>query len=312
VLLGIGAGHPVEQTARIAAACSHVLMTRRPRVVVVIGDTNSTLGCAIAARQLLMPLIHVEAGLRSGVMAMAEERNRVSVDAMSQLLCAPSPAAVENLVKEGIEGEIACTGDIARDVMQSVLDRVPSRSMVPEIPGGLYALVTLHRAELTDHRSYFESVLRGLGSLELPLVLPLHPRTRRRLEEFGLAAAVPSNVQLVEPLGYLANLAAVRHASLVITDSGGVQREAYWLGRPCITLRTETEWTETVQCGANRLVPPARAALDLAGAVDAAMAGPLSWPGDAYGSGDAAERIVGTIASMLVTTGHQQRSRTAP
>lgn len=311
VLLGVGAGHPVEQTARIAAACAQVLMTRRPRIVVVIGDTNSTLGCAVAARQLGIPVVHVEAGLRSGVLEMAEERNRVAVDAMSQLLCAPSPVAVEHLRREGVAGDIVDTGDVSRDVLQAALGRAPARARVAELPASDYGLATLHRAELTDSRVLLERVLSALGSLDLSIVLPLHPRTERRLREFDLASAIPANVRLTPPLGYLANLTAIRNAALVITDSGGVQREAYWLGTPCITLRNETEWTETVQCGANRLVPPERAPFDLAGVATRAIGAPGVWTPDAYGNAGAAEHIADAIESILTTAGARTRPTVA-
>lgn len=302
VFLGVGAAHPVEQTARIAAACTQVLMSRRPRVAVVIGDTNSTLGCSVAARQLGIPLVHVEAGLRSGVIEMAEERNRIAVDAMSRVLCAPSPAAVRQLHREGLVGDVVFTGDVSLDVLAGSRDRAPARAAVSVLPEGPYAFATLHRAELTDDPVRLGGALRALGTLPMPVILSLHPRTDRRLREFGLSGAIPANVMATAPFSYLVNLTAIRHATVVVTDSGGVQREAYWFGTPCVTLRNETEWTETVECGANRLVPPDEAPTLLADAVVAATAVTSGWPRDAYGSAGAADRIAGAIATMIAPT----------
>lgn len=309
VLLGVGAAHPVEQTARIAAGCTQILMSRRPKAVVVVGDTNSTLGCAIAARQVGIPLVHVEAGLRSGVMEMAEERNRVAVDAISQLLCAPSRAAIAHLKNENLEGKVVLTGDVSRDVLESASRIAPPREQVSEIPAGHFALLTLHRAELTDDRETLQGVLEAIASLPLQLLLPLHPRTRRRLEEFGLLASIPNNVRVTEPLGYLANIAAMRHAQVVVTDSGGVQREAYWLGTPCVTLRNETEWTETLEEGANRLVSPATAKADLLAAFETALAQAREWNRDAYGEGNAADAICDAMESLVSRSLLPQRDR---
>lgn len=311
VLLGVGAAHPVEQTARIAAGCTQILMTRRPKAVVVVGDTNSTLGCAIAARQVGLPLVHVEAGLRSGVMEMAEERNRVAVDAISQLLCAPSRAAVNHLHSEGVEGSIVLTGDVSRDVLESASRIAPPREKVDEIPTGEFALLTLHRAELTDDRETLKAVLESLATLPLQLLLPLHPRTRRRLEEFKLLNIVPENVKITEPLGYLANITAMRHARVIVTDSGGVQREAYWLGTPCVTLRNETEWTETLEEGANRLVAPSSAKAELRQAFDMGLSQGREWDRNAYGDGNAATAICDAVESLVSRSVTSQRQRVA-
>ena len=306
--LGVGAAHPVEQTARIAAACSRVLAARQPVLVVVIGDTNSTLGCAVAAADLGIPLVHVEAGLRSGVLEMAEERNRVAVDAMSQLLCAPCVSAVHNLTRESLPGVIVQTGDVARDVLLSALGSRPHH-VLAWIPDGPFALATLHRAELTDHRERLAAALDGLGDLGLPVILPMHPRTASRISQFGLGGGIAPSVRIVPPLGYRDSIAAIARATVVVTDSGGVQREAYWLGTPCVTLRGETEWTETVTAGANRLVPPEQARNRLAAAVRAAAAAPVDWNRDAYGAGSAAAAIVDAIDSVLTPAPPRARPR---
>ena len=299
VFLGVGAAHAVEQTARIAAAASHVLMARAPRVVVVIGDTNSTLGCAIAATELGIPLVHVEAGLRSGVADMAEERTRLAVDALSRVLCAPSDLAVATLQQEGLGGTVVQTGDVSLDVLNAALGTAPPVTDVAELPAVPFVLATLHRAELADNRERLAGALAALGQLGLPVVFPMHPRTAARVTAFELGAQVPENVRVLPPFGYLANLTALRHAAVVVTDSGGVQREAYWLGTPCVTLRGETEWPETVTCGANRLVLPDDAVAGLAAAVRIAMSAPRAWSRKAYGDGTAAEAIADAVAPLI-------------
>lgn len=303
VFLGAGPSHPVEQTAHMAAACAHVLMQRRPRAVVVIGDTNSTLACAIAAHHLSIPLVHVEAGLRSDHPEMAEERNRRAVDHMSALLCAPSASAVATLHAERVTGEIVLSGDIARDALGLVSSHVVRRSG----EGAPYIFATLHRAELTSHADALTAVVRALGTLGRRVVLPLHPRTRGALEALGLLTTLAPSIEVHAPLGYLETVSAIREADCVVTDSGGVQREAYWLGTPCVTLRTETEWGETLTCGANRLVAPAEVVSRLGNAVHEAAVSSRHWARDAYGAGDAAARIADAVGSLLPA----RRSRVA-
>ena len=294
--LEVGSSAPVQQTADVMTRTAEILRVRQPLAVIVIGDTTSTLGCALAASKEGIPLVHVEAGLRSTEAGLPEEANRRVVDVLSQLLCAPSTAAAECLRTERAPGTIVITGDVARDVLARHLELAP-----PPWTGEPFALATAHRAALTSDRDGLASLLAALGGLDLPVRLPLHPRTRDALQRFGLLAAVPPTVTLSPPLGYLEMIAAVRDAAVVITDSGGVQREAYWLGTPCVTVRGETEWVETVTAGANSLLPAHAAPDALAGLVGELRRrrGETAWTPDAYGDGRAAPRVAEAVAGLL-------------
>ena len=258
--LEVGSADPGLQTAAVLSRTTDVLRNRRPVVVVVIGDTNSTLGCALAASKAGVPIVHVEAGLRSAEPGLPEEVNRRVVDVLGSLLCAPSARSADRLRAESVAGSVVTTGDVARDVLQRCLSMAPASGA-----GQPFALLTIHRAALTGDPEGLRGVLASVGALELPVLFPMHPRTRSALESFGLLDAVPRSVSLRVPMGYLETIAAVRDAAIVITDSGGLQREAYWQGTACVTLRAETEWAETVACGANALVPPEAARLEAGG-----------------------------------------------
>lgn len=295
--LEVGSAAPVPQTAAVMTRTADVLRTRQPAAVLVIGDTNSTLGGALAASKEGIPLVHVEAGLRSGEPDLPEEANRRVVDVLAHLLCAPSEAAAACLRQEHAPGTVATTGDVARDVLIRHLRLVPP----PRTGAPPFALVTAHRAALTSDAGSLAALLAALGELDLPALLPLHPRTRHALRDFNLLARIPASVEVREPMGYLETLAAVRDAAVVITDSGGLQREAYWLGTPCITLRHETEWRETVECGANALLPAMAAPGKLSTLVaeQRRLRREAPWSPDAYGNGRAAERIADAIGAML-------------
>jgi UDP-GlcNAc3NAcA epimerase len=294
--LEVGSAPPATQTAAVMTRTADVLCARPPAAVVVIGDTNSTLGAALAAAKLGIPLVHVEAGLRASEPELPEEVNRRVVDVLAHLLCAPSEAAAARLRKEQAPGMVVTTGDVAHDVLRRHLPLAPAADGRPP-----FALATAHRAALTADPDALASLLDGLGRLGLPVRLPLHPRTREALERFELLAAVPASVELGPPMGYLETIAAVRDAAVVITDSGGIQREAYWLGTPCITVRGETEWVETVACGANALLPPLSAARRLGDLVaeQRRRRRELPWTPDAYGDGHAAERLAEAVGTLF-------------
>jgi UDP-N-acetylglucosamine 2-epimerase len=294
--LEVGSSTPVQQTADVMLRTAELLEATAPAAVVVIGDTNSTLGCALAASKVGLPVIHVEAGLRAAEPYLPEETNRRVVDALAHLLCAPCESAAHRLRSERAPGGVVVTGDVARDVLIRNLRVAPARSARPP-----FVLATTHRAAITASPAALADLVSALGTIGLPVRLPLHPRTRAALERFGLMPALPPSVEIGPPLGYLELLAAVRDAVAVVTDSGGVQREAYWLGTPCVTVRVETEWEETVAAGANALVPPGSAREQLATVVDRQrtlrQAGP--WTADAYGAGDAASRVADAIGGLL-------------
>jgi len=297
--LEVGSGRHAAQTAAVLTRAAEVFEGAKPWAVVVIGDTNSTLGCALAATQMRIPVVHVEAGLRSNDRAMAEEINRRVVDAIGDLLCAPSKAAADELGREHQPGMIALTGDVAYDVLLRNLPRAraPRDNEAWPIGGGEpFAIATLHRAELTGNPDALAAIVDVLRALPIPVVLPAHPRVRDALAARGLASG--GNLHFVAPLGYFEMIGAIRDASIVITDSGGVQREAYWMGTPCITVRTETEWRETVSLGANTLVSPVSAGKELRGAVEKRLGSGDAWDRGAYGAGDAAARITSAIASL--------------
>ncbi len=297
--LEVGSAAHAVQTAHVLTRAAAVFESAKPRAVVVIGDTNSTLGCALAAVQLRIPMVHVEAGLRSNDRAMAEEINRRVVDSVAELLCAPSAAAAAQLGLEHQWGTIANTGDIAHDVLRRNLAKAIAPASVEGWPleaGEEYAIATLHRAELTASAESLAAMIGALRTLPLPVVLPAHPRVRDALAKLGIASG--GMLHIISPLGYFEMIGAIRDAAIVITDSGGVQREAYWLAIPCVTIRTETEWHETVALGANTLVAPARAGVDLLSAVEKRLATAGTWDSGAYGAGDAAVKITDAIAAM--------------
>jgi UDP-N-acetylglucosamine 2-epimerase len=294
--LEVGSADAAEQTAAVLVRTAAILRRDAPAAVVVIGDTNSTLGCALAAKKENLPLVHVEAGLRSSEPNLPEEINRRIVDITADLLCAPSQSAAARLRAEGVQGAIDTTGDVARDALLHHLPLAGSAGI-----GQPFVLATLHRAALTDDPAALESVVYGLGELGMPVIFAVHPRTSSALARYGVLESIPRSVSLRPPMGYLEAIAAVRDAAVVVTDSGGLQREAYWLGTPCVTVRRETEWVETVECGANSLVPPLEARERLARAVleQCERKRQHPWSPEAYGSGDAAERVAGAIATSL-------------
>ena len=301
LFLEAGSASHAEQTATILTRAATALAALQPRMVVVIGDTNSTLGVALAATKLRLPVVHVEAGLRAADRLMAEEINRRAVDAIATLLCTPCESATNRMRAEHPDATVVESGDVARDVLLSVQRRLPApASIVPGLESP-YVFATLHRAELTDVPERLEGAVRALASLGMRAVLAVHPRTSAALTALGLDAAEQGALRLVPAVGYLESIALVRGATAVVTDSGGLQREAYWLGTPAVTVRGETEWEETVALGANRLVPPSEAPIRLAGAVREQIArwqGATRWSPDAYGKGKAAEQVAAAIAAI--------------
>ena len=255
--LGIGSGTHGRQTGAMLGAIEGVLGEEEPDFVLVYGDTNSTLAGALAAAKLHVPVAHVEAGLRSFDRRMPEEVNRVLTDHASDILFCPTETAVENLAAEGIREGVYLVGDVMVDAMNYNRAIAEERSRILDDVGvrpGEYLVVTVHRPSNTDDRENMAGILSALGEAGMPVVFPVHPRTRKYLEGYGLFSRMPENVRVTEPLGYLDMLHLMAHAGKILTDSGGIQKEAYVLGVPCITLRENTEWVETVEAGWNVLV----------------------------------------------------------
>jgi UDP-GlcNAc3NAcA epimerase len=292
VNLGIAGGTHGRMTGEMLAAIEQILMEETPDWLVIYGDTNSTLAGALAAAKLNIRIAHVEAGLRSFNRRMPEEVNRVLSDHAADLLLCPTDTAVENLLREGITAGVEQVGDVMYDVALFYRDRAEAVSLLPslQLTGGGYVLATCHRQENTDDRDRLAAILDGLGrsARGAPVVLPLHPRTARRIEEHGLT--VPESVRCIAPVGYLEMLDLVRNARAVCTDSGGLQKEAYFYGVPCVTMRSETEWVETVDAGWNAVVDADADAIAAAGGrADEVRSLPRP---ELYGDGRAAEKIV--------------------
>ena len=295
--LGVGSGSHGLMTGRMLAALEATMMDVRPDLVVVLGDTNSTLAGALAAAKLAIPIAHAEAGLRSFDPRMPEEINRRLTDHVSRLLFCPTPTAVRNLRNEGIRRGVYRVGDLMMDaVVQNLARARRPRPAIADPAPGTYYLATLHRQENVDDPVRLASLLRVLGRLPHPTVLPLHPRTRDRLKRASFRP--PRTVHLLPPVPYLEMLRLQSGARAILTDSGGIQKEAFILGTPCVTLRETTEWVETLRGGANRLTgaDPARI---LAAARAIERRRPRWRPGVLYGRGRAAEAIARRIARFL-------------
>jgi UDP-N-acetylglucosamine 2-epimerase len=285
--LGVGSASHAVQTARMLERLEPVIQSEAPDWVVVFGDANSTLAGALAAAKLNVPLAHVEAGLRSGNRSMPEEINRIIADHCAGLLFAPTATGMSNLENEGLAESAHLTGDIMLDAL--LFSRPRARREVVQrlgLTGGGYFLITIHRAANTDDPRALEQLIDALAQLDGPVVFPLHPRTKLALASGDLE--VPSHVRTIEPVGYLEMLALQMEARAVLTDSGGVQKEAYLLAVPCVTLRDETEWPETAAGGWNVLT-----GTDARRIVKAATRPrPSGQPPAIFGDGHAASRMV--------------------
>lgn len=307
--LNVGSGLHGEQTGRMLSALEQVLLREQPDCVLVYGDTNSTLAGALTAAKLHIAVAHVEAGLRSFNREMPEEINRVLTDHVSELLFAPTETAVSHLRREGIRGEaVHLVGDVMFDVAIRMGARAENESRAL---AGLalrpkqYVLCTVHRAENTDSPECLRRILEALGGIsrELPVIFPVHPRTRVALSRGQTLSAVPG-VRMIEPLGYLDMALLEKNAALIATDSGGVQKEAFFYRVPCVTLRRETEWTELVEAGWNRLAPP-----EDAESICRSMRQALALRGtecSPYGDGFAARRIVGALSERFAPPARMQ------
>lgn len=298
--LGIGSGNHGAQTGRMLEALEQVMLKEKPDWVLVYGDTNSTLAGALAAVKLHIPVAHVEAGLRSFNKCMPEEINRILTDHAADLLFTPTTTATRHLEREGISPAlIDQTGDVMYDAALYFGDLALRKSGIlhtQRLNPGQYILSTVHRAENTDNPDRLAAILQGLStvSADIPVVLPMHPRTRATLERAGRQSLL-RGITLIDPVGYIDMIMLERNAALIATDSGGVQKEAYFFQRPCVTLRNETEWVELVEMGWNTLCPPESGQVVASSILR--QIGTAGQTGTPYGEGDSADRIVRRLAS---------------
>ncbi len=295
VFLEVGSGSHAWQTAEMMKRLEPVMQEQRPDLVLVYGDTNSTLAGALVAAKLTIPVAHVEAGLRSFDMSMPEEVNRIVTDRLAAICFAPTQGSAEQLRLEGSTASIEVTGDVMVDLLLATAADagVPLQLLRDAGISGPYGVMTVHRASNTDDAAQFEDIVAALHRIPMPLVFPAHPRTRPLAERFITPQSAP-NVRLVDPLSYKTMVALLRDASLVLTDSGGMQKEAYALGIPCVTLRENTEWVETLEDGWNVLAgtDPVRIA------AAASRPAPSSAPRPVYGHGNAAQLIATALCSF--------------
>ena len=302
VNLEIGSGLHGRQTGDMLEQIESTLIDEKPDYVLIYGDTNSTLAAALAAVKIHIPIAHIEAGLRSFNRRMPEEINRVVADHISSLLFCPTDTAVENLANEGITGGVYQVGDVMYDSVlfntslaegsSTILDQL-------ELKSKSFYLTTIHRAENTDNKDKLNCILDALDRIDMPVLLPMHPRTKNtlgtRLDEIG------TRIRIIDPVSYLDMLMLEKNARVILTDSGGVQKEAYWANVPCITLRSETEWAELVTAGCNQVVgtDPSTILDAVAKAENEAISDFVSNTSKLYGDGHSAEKIVAILGEQI-------------
>lgn len=297
--LGVGSGTHAVQTGRAMMALEELLMAETPDALLVVGDVNSTLAGALAAAKIGVPVVHLEAGLRSGDMSMPEEVNRLVTDQLSCMLLTPNREAESNLVAEGVDpARIHFVGNVMAESVLRNVERIGDRDVASRygLAAGEYALVTVHRPENTDHPERLNEVAEALQSLGMPVLFPVHPRTRPVLAAAGLSGE--GSVGLVDPVGYLDMLALQRDARVVVTDSGGVQEETCMLGTPCVTVRRNTERQVTLEVGSNRLVAASSAEIT-AGVADA-LSAPQNWPRPERWDAEVSQRVVEALESGIL------------
>lgn len=298
--LGVGSGTHAVQTGTAMMKLEELLAVERPDAVMVVGDVNSTLAGALAAAKLHIPVVHLEAGLRSRDMSMPEEINRLVTDQLSAMLLTPVRAGDANLVAEGVDGSrIHFVGNVMAESVLRNLPRIEGRGVGARygLEPGEYVLVTIHRPENTEHPERLAEIAAALTGCARPVLLPAHPRTRPRLAGHGLDGAEPG-VSLIDPVGYLDMLALQRDAAAIITDSGGVQEEACMLGTPCVTVRRSTEREITIEVGANELVPADRAAIGAA--LERALTSTGGWVRPERWDADVSRRVAEALAGGII------------
>lgn len=283
--LRIGSASHPTQIAEMMLGIEQVVATEKPDYILVYGDTNSTLAGALVSAKLNLPLVHVEAGLRSYQRDMPEEINRIITDRISNILCCPSQEAIDNLIAEGIDNQCFMVGDIMKDMVRNL----PMGDDVLSPPDFIYT--TIHRPENTDDKHQLQSILNRLEMLPYPVVFSLHPRTKSKVELYNIDLSQYQNISCIEPVRYYKNLNYIRQATWMITDSGGIQKEAYWLSTPCLTVRKSTEWVETLVGKWNTLISPKQLTPERL----LSLPDPEAYNPALYGDGDTAPEILDVI-----------------
>ncbi len=294
--LGVGSGTHASQTASSLVGIETILMKEKPDFIIVFGDTNATLAGALAAAKLHIRIAHIEAGLRSYNRDMPEEINRIVTDVLSDLLFVPTPVAVDNLQKEGIAKGIHIVGDVMVDALQTYTRIADQKSIVLSELGlekAKFVLMTIHRPSNADLDERMLAIMAEISRIDAPVIFPLHPRSRNRVER--LLNQVNGNIRIIDPVGYLDMMMLEKYAQLIITDSGGVQKEAYLHKTPCLTVRGESEWVETLQDGWNYLVGDD---LTLISKLAKDFPTPTKWSPH-YGEGNASAKIVSLLEEQL-------------
>jgi UDP-GlcNAc3NAcA epimerase len=308
--LGVGSGSHGQQTGKMIAGIEEVLQERQPDMVLIFGDTNSTVAAALAASKLHIPVAHIEAGLRSFNRKMPEEINRIVADHIADILLAPTATAVDHLTREGLAEKTVLTGDIMYDVLLRNLPLALERSNILErlqLQPQAYYLTTLHRAENTDDPKKLAAilgVLKKLAAEAYPVVFPMHPRTASRIQQYFPDWDPGPKLKVIDPVGYLDMLSLINEARITLTDSGGLQKEVFFLNCPAVTLRTETEWVETITAGGNVLTSSnSKKIKEALQHWEAALAnGKLDFSEQVhahFGNGDAAEKILQAVLQYL-------------
>ncbi|MCM1992502.1 non-hydrolyzing UDP-N-acetylglucosamine 2-epimerase [Oceanirhabdus seepicola] len=291
--LEVGSGNHGKQTGEMLSKIEEIYLKEKPDLVLVYGDTNSTLAGALAASKLLIPVAHVEAGLRSRNMNMPEEQNRILTDHISKYLFTPTKTADENLKNEGLSN-IFSVGDVMYDGVLFFSELSKKKSQILEkshLKKNEYILATIHRAENTNHQDRLKSIFKGLEESGENIILPLHPRTNKYIKEYGIELG--KNIKVIDPVGYLDMIALESNAKKIVTDSGGVQKEAFFMGVPCITLRDETEWVETISNGWNVIVGADKGMI----VENIKHFNPISERINVFGEGNASKKITDIISS---------------
>ncbi|MBL1410347.1 non-hydrolyzing UDP-N-acetylglucosamine 2-epimerase [Sphingobacterium faecale] len=286
-VLNNGGGNHGEQTAKMIIEIERILLDENPEALVVYGDTNSTLAGALVAAKLHIPVYHIEAGLRSFNKKMPEEVNRVLTDHISTKLFVTSEVAIDNLEDEGITEGVVLVGDIMKDVVNMVIQDGHIGKAKYDFS---YFYTTIHRPYNTDDPKRLMAIFERLNTLCYKVVIALHPRTKKLSLDYGINIEQYTNLVVIEPQSYFDNLSLLYHSSGLITDSGGMQKEAYWLNKKCVTIRTETEWLETAELNGNILMFDNLDSLEME-----LLKTPIEWDNNLYGQGDTAQRIVKTI-----------------